>query len=661
MENTQTSQSSKFRFAQFEFNAAKDELRLWQTGEIEKLEPQISQLLSLLVTNAQQVISKEHIQTTLWPNTIVEQNSLYQLLTKLRKLLGDSSKSPKFIKTVPKKGYCFIADVTEITEEIGITIQRIESSSKISPLFIALPILIVCFSVWAFFNSQEQVFEIPEYELQDVTYQLGLEFEVSAHREQDLLAYIKDIKTLTIANKQGEVLFNRTFKYRVGSPVWQHQGKLLAYWRYFENLCELIIISPQGAVSHNSQGIPCETTKPPVWKSNDELILSLVQKGTLVPYLYRIGTKELVPLPLKQPAQAEYKGAISAWDNRVYFLFNYVDHTSGLVSLDGKQALSWSFPVWLTAYNPSNGAIITNDESQRLNLIATHRDGQSYVIYNTAQGLFTSASVDQKGDIYTSIESWQVNIRDKDNLPIFSTSSNDYLPVSNSLGETAFMSRRSGVCEVYLHADNKITRLSSHKGYEWVKFLEWRPDLSMLLSNRDMDLALYDRQSQILQFTTLLNRTIKNTGWLDLDTIYAFDGEQVQLYDLQGRLLSSHDIKAQFAYFDITNQRWLILRDNQLFSTDSLDSQGEQVASLTNEQSNLLHNIRIKNNALYWQSSWSKQDKIWRLGLDNYELKLMKQGNLIWHFDIDPYEQLTIARMEAIEGDIKRLSPKNSL
>lgn len=658
MEIAQQPQQGTFRFAEFEFNAAKDELCLWQTGQIEKLEPQVSQLLAMLINNAQQVISKEHIQTALWPNTIVEQNSLYQLLTKLRKLLNDSSRNPKFIKTVPKKGYCFIAEVELIKDQPSM-VKTIERTRKIHPLVAVLPILIVCFSVWAFFNSQEPTFEEPHYQLHDVSYELGLEFDVNVHREHNLMAYIKDIKTLTITDKQGTLLFNRTFAHRVGFPAWQHQGKLLAYWQFIEDRCELSVISPQGATSHKAKGIACESAKPPVWKSNDELILSVLQQGTLVPYLYRIGTEELIPMPLERPAQAEYKGAISAWDNRVYFLFNYIDHTSKLISLDGKTALSWPFPVWLVAYNPNNGAIISNDESQRHNLIATHRDGQSYPVYNTAQGLFTSVSIDKHGDIYTAIESWQVNIRDKDNLPIFSTSSIDYLPVSNSLGETAFMSRRSGVCEVYLHADNKVTRLSNHKGYEYVKFLEWRPDLSMLLSNRDMDLALYDRKSQILQFTTELNSTIKNTGWYDMQTVYAFDGKQVQLYDLQGRMLKSIDLNAQFAYYDNHNQRWLILQDHQLYSKAELSLDGEKLAKLSNEQTNLLHNIRIKNNALYWQSSWSKQDKIWRLDLANpNDISLVKQGNLIWHFDIDPYEQLTIARMEAIEGDIKRLSPE---
>ena len=146
MEIAQQPQQGTFRFAEFEFNAAKDELCLWQTGQIEKLEPQVSQLLAMLINNAQQVISKEHIQTALWPNTIVEQNSLYQLLTKLRKLLNDSSRSPKFIKTVPKKGYCFIAEVELIKDQPSM-VKTIERTRKIHPLVAVLPILIVCFSV----------------------------------------------------------------------------------------------------------------------------------------------------------------------------------------------------------------------------------------------------------------------------------------------------------------------------------------------------------------------------------------------------------------------------------------------------------------------------------------------------------------------------------
>ncbi|MBE0364623.1 cholera toxin transcriptional activator [Pseudoalteromonas ulvae UL12] len=652
----------QFQFGDFTFDLGQDELKQNQSLTITKLEPQVSQLLHLFVTHPGEVLSKTYLQETLWPNTIVEQNSLYQLLTKIRRLLNDSSRSPKYIKTLPKKGYCFIATVSLVVEETKPQAHTEDRAllPSTAPNYLWLwlvPALIVCFSAYAFFSRYDGEPPVPHYELQDVSYDLGLESDVDVHITEDLIAYVKDIYSLQIANKQGEVLHQLDSPYRVAFPTWQRSGSLLAYWRYKEDQCELFIMTPQGAQNHQAPSIACESAIRPVWKNTDELVLSVWQKGQLIPYLYRISQQDFVKLPLAIPRQSLYKGAVKAWNSDVFYLLNHANHTSSLIKLNGERVMNWGFPVWLAAYNPHTQAIISNDSSQRHALVATHVDGRQYEVFQTAQGLFTNVSIDQDGDIYTAIESWQVNIRDKDQLPIFSTSSIDYLPVSNRLGETAFMSRRSGVCEVYLHADDQVVRLSHHKGYEYVQFLEWRPDLSMLLSNRDLDLALYDRQGQVLQFTTELNEKIRNIGWFNNDTVFAFDGHQLHFYNLQGHLTHSQTLDAQLVYFDVAAKRWLVLKNRILYSHDALENSGIKLAELSNQQSNLLHNIRLKNNTLYWQSSWSKQDYIWRLPLiEQSQVEMVKQGNLIWHFDISPYEELTIAKMEALEGDIKRLA-----
>ncbi len=664
-----------YYFDDFAFDAQHDELKNIASNLVHKLEPQVAHLLRLFLASPDQVISKELIQQSLWPNTVVEQNSLYQILTKLRRVLNDSTKSPKCIKTVPKKGYRFIANVsTELPKPLADIIPTTKNEKSLNQpstrWMWLLPVIIVCFSAYAFFNSDEPEIKVPLYHLEDVSYALGLEFDVDAHPHADLLAYIKDIKTLTISNKQGTVLFQQPSTYRAAKPSWQKEGKLLAYWQYREDQCDLKIITPQGAIAHNGPAISCELAQKPVWKNSKELILTIKQHGTLVPYLYRLTNNALIPLPLKLPQNSIYKGALNAWNDKTYYLLNHKDHTSSLIELSGRTVLNWDFPIWLATFDPQQQTIVSNDVSQRHGLIATRLDKTHYPIFSTAQGLFSSISIDHAGDMYTAIESWQVNIRDKDNLPIFSTSSIDYLPVSNALGETAFMSRRSGICEVYLHSENNVTRLSQHKGYEYVQFLEWRPDLSMLVSNRDMDIALYDRQGMVQQFTSALDQSIKNLGWYNADTLYAFDGKTVHLYNLQGRLLSSISLDAQLAYYNVYNSSWLILKNNQLFNLTELtnnmffgnkltDKQLANSVTLTNKQVNQFHNIRIKNNNLYWQSSWSKHDHIWQLNLATQQITKVAKGNLIWHFDINANEELTIAKMEALEGDIKRLTTVN--
>ncbi|GIC76049.1 transcriptional regulator [Moritella sp. F3] len=80
--------------------------------QIQKIEPQLIQLLLLLVSAQGNIVSRERIFEAVWPNMVVTQNSLNQSISKLRKLLGDNSKSPEMIITNPRKGYSFIGRIS---------------------------------------------------------------------------------------------------------------------------------------------------------------------------------------------------------------------------------------------------------------------------------------------------------------------------------------------------------------------------------------------------------------------------------------------------------------------------------------------------------------------------------------------------------------------
>ena len=77
------------------------------------LEPKVMDLLFLLASRPQEVISKEEISARLWPDVIVGDDTLARTISKLRKALGDNSKSPRFIETIPKRGYRLIENVRE--------------------------------------------------------------------------------------------------------------------------------------------------------------------------------------------------------------------------------------------------------------------------------------------------------------------------------------------------------------------------------------------------------------------------------------------------------------------------------------------------------------------------------------------------------------------
>ncbi len=80
-----------------------------------KLEPQVMAVLLCLVKQQGQVVSREDIEAQAWANRVVGYDSLSTAIIKLRKALGDDSKNPRYIETVPKKGYRLIATVSTAT------------------------------------------------------------------------------------------------------------------------------------------------------------------------------------------------------------------------------------------------------------------------------------------------------------------------------------------------------------------------------------------------------------------------------------------------------------------------------------------------------------------------------------------------------------------
>ncbi len=81
------------------------------------LTPKAFDMLLLLVENAGRLLDKDELMKRLWPDTIVEEGNLTQNIFVLRRALGESPDGQRYIETIPKRGYRFVAGVKEIWEE----------------------------------------------------------------------------------------------------------------------------------------------------------------------------------------------------------------------------------------------------------------------------------------------------------------------------------------------------------------------------------------------------------------------------------------------------------------------------------------------------------------------------------------------------------------
>ena len=77
-----------------------------------RLEPKVMQVLVLLAAHAGQVVAKERLIQTVWPDAFVTDDVLTRAISELRRVFGDDARESRFIQTIPKSGYRLIARVS---------------------------------------------------------------------------------------------------------------------------------------------------------------------------------------------------------------------------------------------------------------------------------------------------------------------------------------------------------------------------------------------------------------------------------------------------------------------------------------------------------------------------------------------------------------------
>jgi TolB-like protein/DNA-binding winged helix-turn-helix (wHTH) protein len=121
------------RFGTFEVDLRSGELR--KHGLRIKLHQQPFQILQALLEHPGEVISKEALQKRIWPgDTFVDfDQGLYNAIKKLREALGDVADTPRYIETLPKRGYRFIAEI-RLDEQLAKPVEGVPSAPEASPV-----------------------------------------------------------------------------------------------------------------------------------------------------------------------------------------------------------------------------------------------------------------------------------------------------------------------------------------------------------------------------------------------------------------------------------------------------------------------------------------------------------------------------------------------
>jgi TolB-like protein/DNA-binding winged helix-turn-helix (wHTH) protein/Flp pilus assembly protein TadD len=125
-----TQASAVRRFGAFEINLQAGELR--KRGMRLRLSGQPFQVLAALVEHAGNVVTREELHSKLWlSDTFVDfDHGLNNAIARIREVLDDSSETPRYVETIPRRGYRFIAPVADVRQ---VTVSASSAESTVSP------------------------------------------------------------------------------------------------------------------------------------------------------------------------------------------------------------------------------------------------------------------------------------------------------------------------------------------------------------------------------------------------------------------------------------------------------------------------------------------------------------------------------------------------
>ena len=130
-----------------------------KNGQVIHLEPKVMQVLVCLAEEGD-VVSKEKLMRTVWPDTFVTDDVLTRSISELRKIFADNPKDPQYIQTIPKGGYRLIAAVEKLPRRLptppsapAIELQKPARNLLPAGIALALTLLLLSYAIGRYNSS----------------------------------------------------------------------------------------------------------------------------------------------------------------------------------------------------------------------------------------------------------------------------------------------------------------------------------------------------------------------------------------------------------------------------------------------------------------------------------------------------------------------------
>ena len=204
--------------------------RISRGADTAKLEPRVMNLLLTLAASAGRPMKREELLDAVWPDTTVNEEALSRSVSQLRRAFKDDSKSPRYVQTVHKEGYCLIAPVGESTQ--GPNAHSPERRYSAAMIVLGASIIVATAAIVAMFYLRSSGAEAVRT-LTPITSDRGREIDPAVSPDGLQVAYLastpNDYQLFVRAIAGGvprQLTFDQSAK---GHPVWSPDGTRVAY------------------------------------------------------------------------------------------------------------------------------------------------------------------------------------------------------------------------------------------------------------------------------------------------------------------------------------------------------------------------------------------------------------------------------------------------
>lgn len=545
-----------------------------------QLEPIVVELLAYFCKNPNEIISRSQLIETVWAGRMITDNAVNKVITKLRKLFDDDAKKPQFIATFPKKGYKFIAVVSQIVEPSG-TDGTQATLKKKDVLFSPLILILIVFLIGIFITWQLNKEVQPITQVKALTREPGREFRPQVSPDGKYLAYVevrnkkmhqwikslKDESTIEIDHGKDQTIW-------VDSVSWNNDGSEIVYLVTTQKSCqyyrrtfkEMSIGEPQ--LLHNC---PAGSYGKIAYTHDDNRLVYTESEGVNTPFsLFEMNLKTGVKRRLNQPElflggnsqfdlhPNENKILISSPDKQQWEGFYSLDLNTDELILLFKQDAYICCGIW----DHSGQRVVLMGEHPAYQLVSYNLQGtDKRIIFSGSEQLRSPERHINGKDYMFSIsranqDAHYMDLQTNNNKTLVDTSVDDRLAsFAHHSTQVAFIGLSSGSEEIWLTDINGMYRkkLTSFEDSRHYIDLLWSYNGEYLVGVTLNEIHLIDSSTGLSKVLKLPQVEMRAVSWKN-DEIISFSVKneqawQVHYYDIKTHQASTEKETWQFIQY----------------------------------------------------------------------------------------------------------------